>query len=109
MMFGNILETIRGCSLKIDHNVAHNSLYISTRNDVAVYFRSAANRTDVLFLVMFGSRFLDNGSTDFENVYCFVQALHLLLCKSLGIFASWPPKMGPKWPYRGDFDFLEKC
>ena len=24
------------------------------------------------FLVMFGSRFRDNGSTDFENVYCFV-------------------------------------
>ena len=35
-------------SSKINHNVTHHSLYISTGNDVTIYLGSAANYTKVL-------------------------------------------------------------
>jgi len=47
MIFFNISETIRASDFKIYHNVALDSLYISTGNDVTSYFRSAANQTNV--------------------------------------------------------------
>ena len=37
-------------------------------NDVTIYFRWAANRTNVFILVMFASRFLDDNSIDFREV-----------------------------------------
>ena len=41
----NISKTIiRACNFEIYHNVALNSLYILTGNDVTIYFWSAANR-----------------------------------------------------------------
>ena len=68
------------------------------------------------FMVMFGSRFLDNGSTDSEKIYSFGN------CGSRGLFPLMQyikhfcflvPKMGLKWAYRrlritqmADFDFL---
>ena len=45
--FENISETVRASDIKIYRNVALNSLYISTRNDVMNYFRSEATRTNV--------------------------------------------------------------
>ena len=64
----NILEAPKAINCKIYHNVALYSLYISTGNDVIINFQSAANSINVFIFVMFGSRFLDNGSTVFENV-----------------------------------------
>ena len=49
-IFGNISETTKASNFKIYHNVAHESLYISTGNDITIFFRSAANRTDVSIL-----------------------------------------------------------
>ena len=48
----------------IYHNLAHNSLYSPTGNDVTIYFRSAANRTNVFILSHVR---VDNGSADSEN------------------------------------------
>ena len=49
---------------------------------------------------MFGSRFLDNGSTDSEKVQFskVIQLRHFLLCKLLDIFASWPQNGGSSGP-----------
>ena len=51
---------------------------------------------------MFGSRFLDNGSTDFESVYSFgkdnLNASFFLLRNTLDIFAPWPRKWGSSGP-----------
>ena len=47
MIFLNISKSIRGNNFKIYQTVALDSLYISTRNDVIVYFRSVANRINV--------------------------------------------------------------
>ena len=45
-----VSENARASNFKIYHNVAHDSLYILTGNDVAVYFWSAANRTNMSIL-----------------------------------------------------------
>ena len=56
---------------------------------------------------MFGWQFLDNGSTNSEEVYCFgicIQGLQFLLCTMLDIFALWPRKTGAKvrfYAFRG--------
>ena len=55
-------------------NVALEGLSILTGNDVTSYFRSTENYLTKSILVMFWSRFLDNGWTDFENVYSFAVA-----------------------------------
>ena len=103
MIFLNISDSIRAINFKIYHNIAHGSLYISIRNDITIYFRSAPNRTNVSILVMSGSRFLDNSSTDLEKVYCFVTQGSRIsfrsMCKSLDIFGSWPRKW--KWGQKG--------
>ena len=64
-------ETTNANSFKIEHDKALDSLYIYTGNDVTRYFRSAENRTTCSFLVKFGSRLLDNGSTDSQSVCSF--------------------------------------
>ena len=69
--FFYISKTIRASDFKSFHNVALDSLYISTGNDIIIYFRSEANRTNVYISVKFGSRFLDKVSTDSENFYRF--------------------------------------
>ena len=66
-----ISEITSASNSNIYHNVAHDSLYISTRNDVTICFLSAANRTNVSLLGHVRSRFLDNGSIDFKKVYSF--------------------------------------
>ena len=53
---------------KIYHNVALVSLYISTSNDVIIYFQSAAIRIIVFNLGNVRvAIFLDNGSFDFTS------------------------------------------
>ena len=72
MIFFNISETIGDSDFKNYDRVALDSLYILTGNDIINYFRSAANRTKhVNFSAIFGSRFLNNGSTDSKKVYSF--------------------------------------
>ena len=46
----NISETTRASTFKINHNVSLDSLYISTRNDVTIYFRSAVHSINVFIL-----------------------------------------------------------
>ena len=58
----NISETTKAS--KFRPSIALDSLYIFTGNDVASYFRSAANRINVFIL----GRLLENGSTDSEEV-----------------------------------------
>ena len=48
--FFNISETTRTSNFKIYRKVALDSLYILTGNDVISYFRSAANRINVVIL-----------------------------------------------------------
>ena len=48
--FWKISETARASSFNIYNNVPLNSLYISTRNDVIIYFQSAASRKNVFIL-----------------------------------------------------------
>ena len=69
-----ISHTTGARNFKIEHNrppIAVESLYISKGNDASIKFRSAANRIDVLILVMFGLGILDNASINFERVYSF--------------------------------------
>ena len=76
-----ILETTRACRFQIYHNVAFDSLYIPTENDITTYFRSAANRIHVL---IWGSylgcdclitvRSISKRFTEFDRV---IQGLHL--------------------------------
>ena len=49
-IYFNISGTIAASNSKIYPNVEHDSLYISTGNDVTIYLRSAANRTNVSIL-----------------------------------------------------------
>ena len=51
--------------LKIYHNLAHDSLYILTRNNVTIYFQSAANHTNVSC----SSRDFSNLSVDFKKSF----------------------------------------
>ena len=69
--FFNISEVNKASDFKIQNNIAIDRLYIFTGNDATSYFRSAENRIHVSIFVMFGSQFLDNGSTDSESVYSF--------------------------------------
>ena len=71
MILGNISETIRASYFKIYQKVALDSRYILTWNDVINYFRRQQIVQTCIFWVIFQSRFLDNGSTDSENVYSF--------------------------------------
>ena len=50
-------------------NLPTRSLQIPAKNDVASYFRSAGNCINVSIFGHVRSRFLDNRSTDFENIY----------------------------------------
>ena len=50
MIFFCISETSRVCNIKIYHDMALDSLYIWTGNDVITYFWSAASRTNVFIL-----------------------------------------------------------
>ena len=71
MIIFNISETTRASNFKMYRNVSLDSLYISTGNDVTIYFRQAANHTNVSVLGHVRVAILDNDSTDFEKVYCF--------------------------------------
>ena len=50
MIFLYISESTRASDFKFCRNVAADSLYISTGNDVMSYFQSAVNRTNVYIL-----------------------------------------------------------
>ena len=69
MIFLNISETSRASDYNIYHKMALDILNISTGNDV----KTTSGRKQIVQtckgLVMFGSQFLSNGSTDSENVY----------------------------------------
>ena len=71
MIFFNISENTTAINLKVYRNLALDSLYISTGNDVITFLRSAANRTNVFIWVMLGSRFLHSSSIDLKTVYSF--------------------------------------
>ena len=43
----HLIKYTKACNFKIYRKGALDSLYISTGNDVIIYFRSAANRTNV--------------------------------------------------------------
>ena len=68
------------------------------------------------FWIMFGSRFIDKGSTDSEEVYCFGKydsSTSFPLVQPVRLLCSLTPKMGLKWAYRrrritqmADLDFL---
>ena len=64
-------ETTRASNFKIYQNVALDSRYILTGNDVIIYLRQQQIAQMCSFLVMFGSRLLDNGSIDFKKVHSF--------------------------------------
>ena len=89
MTLFNISETTRCSNLKIRHNVALNNSHIVTGNDVTIHFRSAAKCINVFILVIFGTRFLDNNSVDFEKGLPFWKgdSSTCLLWKPLEIFA----------------------
>ena len=67
--FCKIAETSKASNFRIYHNVALDSLFILTRNGVIIYLLHVGSKSHkrVRFWVMFGLRFLDNGSTDFEK------------------------------------------
>ena len=83
----NISETTRDSDSNIYPMVALDSLYIWIENDATIYFRLASS------LVVFGLRFLDNCSTDFENVYPFgigdsdAAFATFSFCKTLDIYS----------------------
>ena len=88
--FFNISETTRASNFKIYHNVAQDSLYISTGNDVTICFPLAANRTNMFIL--------GHGSTDFEKASQFwklIQRLNFFFCNISDICTQMT-----------DFDFL---
>ena len=66
--------------------------------DVTSYFRSEANRIGPKHVqfVMFGSRFIHNGSTDSEQVYSFWNwgSRNFVLCNLIDIFSSLTTKDG---------------
>ena len=100
IFFLNISETTRAINFSNHPNVAHDSLYISTANYVKIYFRSAANRTNVSILghVRVGLRFLDLITVQSlsKKVYSFGKCeswASSLFCDASDIFASW--SIGP--------------
>ena len=50
MIFWNSSETAEASDFKIYHEVALDTVYISTGNDIMNYFRSEENRTNVQIL-----------------------------------------------------------
>ena len=116
MIFLNISETVRASNHKICDNIYHDSLYIWTGNDVITTSSRKKIVQKCKFWVMFGSRFLDNCSTDTERFYSFGNcdsSAPFLLLQSVRHFCSLAPKMGLKWAYRrlritqmADFDLL---
>ena len=68
MIWGNISETTKASNFKILHSIALDSFYIFTK----MTSRATSGRLQITytfaFSVMFGVQFLDNGSTDSENV-----------------------------------------
>ena len=81
MIFFNISETIKDSDFKIYHEVV----------------------VDGKFWVMFGSRFLDNGSINSEKVYSFGNCDSrgsFPFMQSVRQFCSLTQKMGLKWAYR---------
>ena len=97
----NIWKSIRASNFKIYHNVVLDSLYILTRNVATIYFRSAANHTNVSILVMFWSHFLDNSSVVSEKVHSLKRVNPVLLFiihDPWDIFAHWLRKYGSVQP-----------
>ena len=70
-MIFSISETTIASNFKFCHNVAHDSLCISTGNmSQSTSGRQQIAQTCQLWL-MFGLRILDNGSIDFNRLYNF--------------------------------------
>ena len=67
----NVSETVRASDFKIYHRLALGNIYILTGNDVINYSGRQQIVQTCKFWVMFGSRFLDNCSTDYEKIYSF--------------------------------------
>ena len=83
MIWGNISETTRAGNFKIYQHAALNTLNLSTGNDVAIYFQSAANCINLFIL---GSRSGRNFSITvssiskrFTALEMAIQVLHFLL------------------------------
>ena len=94
--FGSISETIRASNFEIYHNVAHDSLYMSTGNVVTIYIQCGANSANVSIYGPCSGRDFSTTAQPLTKkitvMQIIVQALHLVVRKSLDIFASWPWK-----------------
>ena len=64
-------ETTSASNLQIYYNISLKRLYISTGNDVIVYFQSATKPIRVFVLGRVRVAISDNGSIDFEKVDSF--------------------------------------
>ena len=89
------------CNFKIYHDVAIDSLHIWAGNDITISFRSAANRINVFIWghVRVRSRFPDNGSIDFKNVYSLqmlIQQLYYPLCNLLDMCVLLDHEIGSR-------------
>ena len=96
-------ETTSASSSKMQHDIALSSLYISTGNNVTIFFRSAENRINMLIFGHVRDAISRWGFNRFRKSSVFetaIQGLHFLLCKLLDIFAPWPQKLGLNWTYR---------
>ena len=65
------LETTWASNISIYHNVSLESRYISTRNDVTGYLRSAVNRINMFILGHVHVAIFDKGLVDFKQVHNF--------------------------------------
>ena len=90
-MFWKIRETARACNFNIYHNEAHGSLYMSTRNDVTIFFWSTANRINVfIFGSCSGPDYLTTVqqiSERFKVLERLVEVLYFLLYNPIDMFA----------------------
>ena len=104
MFFLNISATIKASNFTIYHNVAHGSFFTFPPE---ITSQSTSSRQQITqtcqFWVMFGSRFVDKGSTDFEEIYSVVNngsSASFVVMQVVRHFCFLTPKVGPKWTYR---------
>ena len=90
-VFWKISETIRASDFKIYHKAA---LILFTFRPEMTSSTTLGRKQSVqtrLFWIMFGSRFLDNGSTNSKKVYssgnCDSRTHHFFFCNILDVFA----------------------
>ena len=76
----NISETAIANNYKIYHHIALGSLYISTGNDITVYFRAAVNRINVFILGHIGVAISRYWFNRFRKVYDFGKEVPFKCC-----------------------------